>query len=169
MKIMRNILPGWGQRVHNGRLGGNRLGLTSFELVIALGVISLTIGLATLRAKNIFDDAFRIKAKGDLRAMAVAFEFYKMHHGGRLPNDLGHDFAKYELKWLSDVPKDPFRGSQDYYYLKSAQGHYILWSVGVGGDGKVLSFDEGNGIKVQGDIMCVTNYDPGRDVGCKVF
>ncbi|MBF0121908.1 MAG: hypothetical protein HQL21_00700 [Candidatus Omnitrophica bacterium] len=151
------------------KLGKSCKAFTAFEMVACFFVITLLIGLPALRVKVIQDEARIIKVKADLKAMAVAFQFYKRDHGGVWPRNLDDDFAHYQVKWLIEMPKDPFNNHDNYAYYRNPRGHYILWSLGVKGDGRIISFDQGEGVQVSGGIICMTDYDPGRDAGCMVF
>ena len=149
--------------------GKGRKGFTTFEMTVCFFVIALVAGLAASRAKMIRDEALVIKVKADLKAMAVAFQAYKRDRGGVWPKNLEGDFADYRVNWLDEMPKDPFNNQNNYAYSTSVGGHYILWSPGLKGDGRVISFDQGAGVQVSGDIICMTDYASGKDSVCMVF
>ena len=128
-----------------------RKGFTLIELLIVMAVIAILVGIAVPRFRGMRDEANIAKAHGELRALKTAVESYFMHQS---PNAYPATTSTLYASYLSSaVPKlietalhDPFGASSttEYEYVRSSNGnYYVIYSVGVNGNGSCTISDAG--------------------------
>ena len=118
-----------------------RKGFTILELLIVIMVISILIGIALPRFRGIQQEAQIAQAKGELRTLQTAIESYYIHNSNAYPATgsaaLETALAAATPSILTAVPTDPFNPGNDYVYVNGGTNNrfYIVYSVGVGGNG----------------------------------
>jgi len=125
-----------------------RKGFTLIELLIVMAVIAILVGIAVPRFRGMRDEANIAKAHGELRALKTAVESYYMHQSpNAYPATTNTLYASYLSsavpKLIETVLYDPFAGSE-YKYVRSSNGnYYVIYSVGVNGNGSCTISDAG--------------------------
>jgi general secretion pathway protein G len=139
-----------------------RKGFTILELLIVIAVIAIIVGIALPRFRGMREEGFVAQAKAELRTLQTALESYYTHAGSypaatssltsATPNIVG-----------SALPTDPFTASGAYGYAKSANGnHYVVYSVGPGGNGSATISDAGVVTETNGS-SCIFASGSARD------
>lgn len=137
-------------------------GFTILELLIVIAVIAIIVGIALPRFRGMREEAFVAEAKGELRTLQTALESNFIHNGSypaalssltsAVPNIIG-----------SSLPTDPFTASVNYGYVKSDNGnHYVIYSVGPGGNGSATIADTGTVTETNGS-SCIFVSGSARD------
>ena len=114
-----------------------RKGFTLIELLIVVAVISILIGIALPRFKGMQDEGNIAKAKGELRTLQTAVESYYIHNSNTYPTALSSLTSAIPNIIGSSLPTDPFNGTNNYGVAVdgSPVKYYVIYSVGVGGNG----------------------------------
>lgn len=66
-----------------------RNGFTLLEVVVALPILGVLIGLLLPAVSNVRDTAIRVKSTNNVRQIGIAVQNFASDHEGRLPNVLG--------------------------------------------------------------------------------
>lgn len=145
----------------------SRRGFTLIELLIVIAVIAILIGIALPRFKGMQEEGNIARAKGELRTLQTAVESYYIHNSNTLPANLAALTSATPNIIGSALPTDPFNGSSNYGYAVdsgSPAKYYVIYSVGVGGNGSATVSTAGAVTETNGSsCIHVTNGTP-RDV-----
>ena len=114
----------------------HKQGFTLIELLIVISVIAILIGIALPRFRGIQDEGRTAKAAGELRTLQTAVESYYIHVS---PHAYPAAGATWQTVIVAAKPQivgaaliDPFNGTVQYTFLKSANGqYYVIFSVGT--------------------------------------
>ena len=116
---------------------GNAKGFTLMELIIVISVITILVGIALPRLRGLQDEGNTAKAAAELRALQAAVESYYVHNSRTYPAD-GSATWQSVLTASTTRPRlvgaalvDPFNGTVQYQYDRSANGlYYVISSIG---------------------------------------
>ena len=118
-----------------------RKGFTIIELLIVIAVIAILISIALPRFRGMQDEGKIAQAKGELRTLQAAVESYYIHNTNTYPSAN----TTWESSLVNATPNliaaalvDPFNGATQYGYATdgaSPAKYYVIYSVGVGGNG----------------------------------
>lgn len=140
-----------------------KTGFTLIELLIVIAVISILIGIALPRFRGMREEALIAQAKGELRTLQTAVESYYIHNNSypaTFPTDL--ESAVPNISGLN-APTDPFDIGDEYGYATSNNGtYYVIYSVGINGNGSVAVSDTGVITETNGS-SCIYVSNAGRD------
>lgn len=123
-------------------------GFSLIEVMVVVVIIGILATVVVLNVSGTPDEARRVKAQQDIKALEAALEMYKLHNFDYPSTDQGlqalvsppADAANWQsggyLK--GGLPKDPW--GREYQYLRpGVHGEYDLWTYGrdgqLGGDG----------------------------------
>lgn len=126
-------------------------GFTLIELLVVISIIAILTAVATVSYTNVQQKSRDGKRKSDLAAIQQALAVYYQDTGHYPPWDgAGNEQIGWctiintsNVTWKADVydklvptfikqmPKDPVNlgGTGDYFYVKTAKGHYQLWAA----------------------------------------
>jgi len=137
-------------------------GFTLIELLIVIAVISILIGIALPRFKGMQEEGLIAKAKGELRTLQTAVESYYIHNSNTYPANLATLTDESPLI-VDAIPDDPFDPGSDYSYDRGGTNdqYYVIYSVGIGGDGSA-EIDDDEVDETNGD-SCIFVSNTGRD------
>ena len=116
---------------------GNAKGFTLVELIIVISVIAILVGIALPRLRGMMDEGNTAKSAAELRALQAAVESYYVHNSRIYPAD-GSATWQSVLTASTTRPRlvgaalvDPFNGTVQYQYDRSANGlYYVISSIG---------------------------------------
>ena len=145
---------------------------TLIELMIVISVMAILIGIALPYFKGMQDEGNSAKAAGELRTLTIAIESYYIHNSNEYPQqkisvDSDWQTTADSLTTVSPTIvkkalKDPFKPSQEYSYVTSADGsgseYYVVFSVGPDGERDIT------GIDTDGVLAHVGATDPNNDI-----
>ena len=97
----------------------NKNFFTLVELMFAVGILVILIGISWVFSKGAFDGVNRTQIKGELLMLKAAVEAYKVDHGVYPYADSGSDFSGdlNFVEYLSKVkPNDNYSGSKRPMY-----------------------------------------------------
>lgn len=144
-----------------------RRGFTLIELMVVISVMAILIGISLPYMKGMQDEGKSAKAAGELRTLAIAIESYYIHNSNQYPSQrIGTPSANWQNVLTLATPtlvkkplKDPFKSSQEYSYVTSADvsgsEYYVVFSVGPNGAAEITAI--GN----DGTLTCA---DPNDDI-----
>ena len=140
----------------------NKRGFTLIELLIVIMVISILVGISLPRFKGMQDEGNIAKAKGELRTLQTAVESYYIHNSNTYPTALSSLTTATPNIIGSALPTDPFTSGSNYGYAQSASvRYYVIYSVGVGGNGSAVISDAGTVTETNGSsCIYVANGSP---------
>ncbi|MBM3254192.1 MAG: type II secretion system protein [Candidatus Omnitrophica bacterium] len=131
-------------------------GFTLIELLIVIAIISILVGIAIPRFKGMKDEGNYAKAQGEVRALRAGVESYYIHQN---PSAYPLEGANWQNALTSATPRiidtvlyDPFGSTRTtpYSYDLSSNGqYYVIYSVGINGNGSATVSDTG--------VVTVTN------------
>ncbi len=111
---------------------------TLIELLIVMSVIAIIISIALPSFKGMQQQARIIKAQGDLRTLKVSVETY-FSNNAAYPAASGYQTTLINStpQILSTTLNDPFSSTATpyAYALSSNSAYYVIYSVGVAGNG----------------------------------
>ncbi len=127
---------------------GNAKGFTLIELMIVVVIIGILATLLIPRIMERPEEARRVKAKMDIKAIESALKLYKIDSGSYPTTDQGlialikkPDTPPVPMKWRdggyldgNDVPKDPW--GNPYYYVSPTDDGKDYEIVSYGADGQ---------------------------------
>ncbi len=130
------------------RMENNRGGFTLIELMIVIVIIGILATLLIPRIMERPEEARRVKAKMDIKAIESALKLYKIDCGSYPTTEQGlisllkkPETAPVPLKWReggyldgTDVPKDPW--GKPYYYTSPTTAGKDYEIVSYGHDGE---------------------------------
>jgi general secretion pathway protein G len=137
-------------------------GFTIIELLIVIAVIAILISIALPRFRGMQEEGNIAKAKGELRTLQTAVESYYIHNNNTYPTLLSSLTTAIPNIIGSSLPTDPFNGTNNYRYAQSTNVRfYVIYSVGVGGNGSATINDGGTVAETNGSsCIYVTNGSP---------
>lgn len=137
-------------------------GFTIIELLIVISVIAILIGIALPRFRGMQEEGNIAKAKGELRTLQTAVESYYIHNNNAYPTALSSLTTATPNIIGSSLPTDPFTSGSNYGYAQSTNVRfYVIYSVGVGGNGSATINDTGTVTETNGSsCIYVTNGSP---------
>ena len=137
-------------------------GFTIIELLIVISVIAILIGIALPRFRGMQEEGNIAKAKGELRTLQTAVESYYIHNNNTYPTALSSLTTATPNIIGSSLPTDPFNGTSNYGYAQSTNVRfYVIYSVGIGGNGSAIINDTGTVTETNGSsCIYVTNGSP---------
>ncbi|MCK5708142.1 MAG: prepilin-type N-terminal cleavage/methylation domain-containing protein [Candidatus Aureabacteria bacterium] len=143
------------------RIKTSSSGFTLIELMIVMAVIAILVGIILPSFKGMKDEATFSKVKGDLSTLQTAVESFSIHHNQDFPK-MGADWQKQLLasrpKLIDKAMIDPFSPIKAPYQYVVTGSYYVIWSVGIEKNGKVLSINPLTGkINMQGKPELATN------------
>lgn len=112
-----------------------RKGFTLIELLIVIMVIAILIGIALPRFRGMQDEANTTKAAAESRTLQTAVESHYIHTNPHAYPAVGatweNDLIDNRPLIVSAALTDPFNGTVQYQFSKSANGlYYVIFSVG---------------------------------------
>ncbi len=111
---------------------------TLIELLIVMSVIAIIISIALPSFKGMQQQAKIINAQGDLRTLKVAIEDYYTNNAA-YPAASGYQTTLINAvpQILTSVQTDPLSSTNTIYAyaLSSNSAYYVIYSVGVSGNG----------------------------------
>ena len=127
---------------------GNGKGFTLIELMIVIVIIGILATLLIPRIMERPEEARRVKAKMDIKAIESALKLYKIDSGSYPTTDQGlialikkPDTPPVPSKWRdggylegTDVPKDPW--GNPYYYVSPTEDGKDYEVISYGADGQ---------------------------------
>ncbi len=138
-------------------------GFTLIELLIVIAVISILIGIALPRFRGMQEEGNIAKAKGELRTLQTAVESYYIHNNNTYPTALSSLTTATPNIIGSSLPTDPFTSGSNYGYAQSTNvRYYVIYSVGVGGNGSATIGDTGTITETNGS-SCIYVSNAVRD------
>lgn len=140
-----------------------RKGFTLIELLIVIMVIAILIGIALPRFRGMQEEGNIAKAKGELVTLQAAVESYYMHNDNAYPGALTDLTTASPNIVGTTLPEDPFNVGNDYgYALSPDTKYYVIYSVGVGGNGGASVANTGIVTETNG-TSCIYVSNAGRD------
>ena len=147
----------------------NKKGFTLVELIIVVSVIAILVGIALPRLRGMMDEGNTAKAAAELRALQAAVESYYVHNSRSYPADGSATWqsvltaATTRPRLVGAVLADPFNGTTQYQYDRSANGlYYVIWSVGLDNTADITSIgDTGDTAGGPDDDIYVSNGNVG--------
>ncbi|MBN1521956.1 MAG: prepilin-type N-terminal cleavage/methylation domain-containing protein [Candidatus Aureabacteria bacterium] len=138
-------------------------GFTLIELMIVMAVIAILVGIILPSFKGMKDEAQYSKVLGDLRTLQTAVESFSIHNNQQFP-EMGPDWQNQLLnsspKLIDKVMLDPFSPTNSPYQYVVTGPYYVVWSVGLEKNGKILSINPQTGKVIQqGKPIWVSNSD----------
>jgi len=138
-------------------------GFTLIELMIVMAVIAILVGIILPSFKGMKDEANYSKVLGDLRTLQTAVESFSIHNDQKFPK-MGPDWQNQLLnsspKLIDKIMIDPFSPTKSPYQYNVTGSYYVIWSVGVEKNGKILSINPQTGKVIQqGKPIFVSNSD----------
>ena len=135
---------------------------TIIELLIVIAVIAILISIALPRFRGMQEEGNIAKAKGELRTLQTAVESYYIHNNNTYPTALSSLTTASPNIIGSSLPTDPFNGTSNYGYAQSTNVRfYVIYSVGIGGNGSATINDTGTVTETNGSSCTyVTNGGP---------
>jgi prepilin-type N-terminal cleavage/methylation domain-containing protein len=135
-------------------------GFTVVEILIVIAIIAALLNFMMFSVQGFQAEARLSQVRADLRALQVAIEAYNKNHF------VYPQAENYQTTLLREVPRvleenlwDPFAtGSNRAYALavSSDRSYYVIYSVGVKGEGGVFLDDAGR-VSAEGNAIYVTN------------
>ncbi len=155
-----------------------RRGFTLIEMMIVISVIAILIGISLPYFKGMQDEGKSAKAAGELRTLTIAIESYYIHNDNEYPVQ---DDAPVQTAWQSianslttasptivkKALKDPFKPSQEYSYVTSAETsgseYYVVFSVGPDGAAGITAISDTGALTwgTSTDDIYITNAESG--------
>jgi general secretion pathway protein G len=140
-----------------------RKAFTLIELLIVISVIAILVGIALPHFKGMQDEGNIARAKGELRTLQTAVESYYVHYNNAYPAALSSLTSATPNIIGSSLPTDPFTAGSNYgYALSSNSRYYVIYSVGVGGNGSASISDAGAVTETNGS-SCIYVSNDARD------
>jgi prepilin-type N-terminal cleavage/methylation domain-containing protein len=140
---------------------GKTKGFTLIELMIVMAVIAILIGIILPSFKGMRNEAQFSKTQGDLRTLQTAVESFSIHNKQEFPKmdpDWQEQLLKAQPKIIEKIMKDPFSPTNSPYQYMMTGSYYVIWSVGLEKNGKVLSINPETGkVIAQGKPIYVSN------------
>ena len=138
-------------------------GFTLIELMIVMAVIAILVGIILPSFKGMKDEAQYSKVLGDLRTLQTAVESFSIHNKQEFPK-MGPDWQKQLIdsrpKLIDKTMIDPFSLTKAPYQYVVTGPYYVISSVGLEKNGKVLSVNPQSGkIIEQGNPTWVSNSE----------
>jgi len=115
-----------------------RKAFTIIELLIVIAVIATLVGIALPRFRGMQEEGKIAQAKAELRTLQTALESYYIHNSNAYPSALSSLTSATPNIIGAALPTDPFNGSSNYGFATDGASpvkYYVLYSVGVGGNG----------------------------------
>jgi type II secretory pathway pseudopilin PulG len=132
-----------------------RNGLTLFESLAVMIVISMLLGVSIPAFRSYQKKAMEAKAQGEIRLLAAALKAYHFTH---------HEFpatSSYQQKLINSIPQiidgliyDPFAAEKRApytYKLSPNHQYFILYSIGILGNVNAIVSDNGKVFFLRGD------------------
>lgn len=140
-------------------------GFTLIELLIVMAVIAILIAIAIPSVRGVQQGKRNIKAQEEIRSIMVAIESYYKNHNNEYPA-----VDNYQTTLLAASPRmlegnlyDPFGATSTttYIYALSTDNpttakYYIIYSVGLGGNGTAL-VDSSGTVTASNDAIWESN------------
>ncbi|MBF0522286.1 MAG: type II secretion system protein [Candidatus Omnitrophica bacterium] len=144
----------------------NKKGFTLLEILVVISVIAILIGIAVPRLKGMQDEANSTKAKSELKTLQTAIESYYIHKSPHAYPGTSDTIFVDSLQ--SATPQiigtvalfDPFAATgTEYNYVRFGDNdqYYVIYSVGVNGNGTVTPVDATGAAAPSSGAICVTN------------
>lgn len=112
---------------------------TIIELLIVIAVIAILVGIALPRFRGMQEEGKIAQAKGELRTLQTAVESYYIHNSNTYPANINAALTGATPNIIGATsPTDPFNGANLYGYATDGASpvkYYVIYSVGVGGNG----------------------------------
>lgn len=141
----------------------NRKAFTLIELMIVMAVIAILVGIILPRFKGMKEEALYAKVIGDLGTLQTAVESFSIHHQQNFPEmepNWQNHLLKSHPKLINKIMIDPFSPAKAPYQYILSGPNYVIWSVGIEKNGKVLSINPQTGkINQQGNPIWASNSD----------
>lgn len=125
-------------------------------------MIAILIGIALPRFRGMQEEGNIAKAKGELRTLQTAVESYYIHNNNAYPTLLSSLTTATPNIIGSSLPTDPLNGTNNYGYAQSTNVRfYVIYSIGVGGNGSATISDAGTITETNGSsCIYLTNGSP---------
>ena len=136
---------------------------TLIELMIVMAVIAILVGIILPSFKGMKDEAQYSKVLGDLRTLQTALESFSIHNKQQFP-ETGPNWQDQLMnsspKLIDKIMIDPFSPTKSPYQYLVTGPYYVIWSVGLEKDSKVLSVNPQTGKVIeQSKPIWVSNSD----------
>ena len=155
-----------------------RRGFTLIELMIVISVMAILIGISLPYMKGMQDEGKSAKAAGELRTLTIGIESFYIHNSNEYPQQTRSVTSDWQTTAdsLTNVSptivkkalKDPFKPSQEYSYVTSAETsgseYYVVFSVGPDGTAGITAISDTNGAltwATSTDDIYITNAESG--------
>jgi prepilin-type N-terminal cleavage/methylation domain-containing protein len=135
-------------------------GFTIIELLVVMAVIAILIGIAIPSFRGMQMEAWRTQAEGDLRVLKIALESYYKTNGSFPPagGNYQDTLMNEPTRILESTLNDPFKSPAGVYGYDLNGSFYVVFSVGVYGNGSATIGLTGEVTKQNSPIYATNGY-----------
>ncbi|MEK6557481.1 MAG: type II secretion system protein [Candidatus Margulisiibacteriota bacterium] len=109
---------------------------TLIELLIVITVIAILAGILVPSFRSYQNEAWHVKAEGDISSLQLAVESFFRQNDNRFPDGLG-ELITVSPRYIPNLPKDPYRTNGVNYGYEivtkkpGSETFYVLYSNGT--------------------------------------
>ncbi|OGI11028.1 MAG: hypothetical protein A2Y40_00080 [Candidatus Margulisbacteria bacterium GWF2_35_9] len=118
-------------------------GFTLIELLIVMTVLAILAGILVPSFRGYQNEAWLVKAEGDIGTLQMAVESFFRSHDNRYPDTLD-ELMTSDTRYIDKLPKDPFntdRAAYGYEIVLKKPGNEPFYVIYSNGPNRIKNWD----------------------------